>query len=64
MRPEVGGVMRDRIFSRVDLPAPLRPMMPTTSPGSMEKETSRNAQNSSRAKPVPQRKRRHSFRAA
>ena len=31
-RPSVGSVMRDRIFSSVDLPAPLRPMMPTTSP--------------------------------
>ena len=28
MRPLVGSVMRLRIFSRVDLPAPLRPMMP------------------------------------
>ena len=31
--PSVGSVMRDRIFSSVLLPAPLRPMMPTTSPG-------------------------------
>ena len=31
-RPVVGGVIRDRIFSSVLLPAPLRPMMPTTSP--------------------------------
>ena len=31
-RPVVGAVMRDRIFSSVLLPAPLRPMMPTTSP--------------------------------
>src|SRR5918911_256051 len=29
--------MRERIFSKVDLPAPLRPMMPTTSPGSTSK---------------------------
>ena len=29
----VGSVMRERILSSVDLPAPLRPMMPTTSPG-------------------------------
>ena len=28
----VGSVMRERIFSSVLLPAPLRPMMPTTSP--------------------------------
>ena len=28
-RPDVGGVMRARIFSSVLLPAPLRPMMPT-----------------------------------
>ena len=28
----VGSVIRDRIFSSVDLPAPLRPMMPRTSP--------------------------------
>jgi hypothetical protein len=31
-RPFVGSVMRDRIFSSVDLPAPLRPMIPTISP--------------------------------
>ncbi len=30
--PVVGSVMRERIFSSVLLPAPLRPMMPTTSP--------------------------------
>ena len=36
----------DRILSRVLLPAPLRPMMPTTSPRLTSKETSRNAQNS------------------
>jgi hypothetical protein len=28
----VGSVMRERILSSVDFPAPLRPMMPTTSP--------------------------------
>ena len=33
IRPLVGAVMRERIFSSVDLPAPLRPMTPTTSPG-------------------------------
>ena len=37
--------MRDRIFSRVLLPAPLRPMMPTTSPGRTSKSTSFKAQN-------------------
>ena len=31
-RPSVGSVMRLRIFSSVLLPAPLRPMMPRTSP--------------------------------
>ena len=31
-RPAVGSVIRLRIFSSVDLPAPFRPMMPTTSP--------------------------------
>ena len=31
-RPSVGSVMRLRILSSVLLPAPLRPMMPTTSP--------------------------------
>ena len=29
----VGSVILDRIFSRVDLPAPFLPMMPITSPG-------------------------------
>ena len=46
-RPAVGSVMRERIFSSVDLPAPLRPMMPTTSPRLTSKETSFSAQNSS-----------------
>ena len=39
--------MRERIFSSVDLPAPLRPMMPTTSPRLTSKLTSLSAQNSS-----------------
>jgi hypothetical protein len=39
--------MRLRILSRVDLPAPLRPMMPTTSPCLTSRFTSRSAQNSS-----------------
>ena len=43
----VGSVMRLRIFSSVLLPAPLRPMMPTTSPGSTSNDTSRSAQKSS-----------------
>jgi len=50
--PEVGAVTRDRILSRVLLPAPLRPMlalslaegMPTTSPCCTSKETSFKAQ--------------------
>ncbi len=43
-RPVVGSVIRDRILSSVVLPAPLRPMMPTTSPGAISNETSRRAQ--------------------
>ena len=39
--------MRERIFSSVDLPAPLRPMMPSTSPRLTSKLTSLSAQNSS-----------------
>jgi len=50
--PEVGAVTRDRIFSRVLLPAPLRPMlalslaegMPTTSPRLTSNDTSFSAQ--------------------
>jgi len=50
--PEVGAVPRDRIFSRVVLPAPLRPMpalslaegMPRISPCCTSKLTSRSAQ--------------------
>ena len=37
MRPSVGCVMRDRILSSVLLPAPLRPISPTTSPGWISK---------------------------
>src|SRR5437763_10052517 len=37
--------MRLRIFSSVLLPAPLRPMMPTTSPRLISNETSFSAQN-------------------
>src|SRR2546423_14420525 len=43
--PSVGAVMRERIFKSVDFPAPLRPMMPTTSPRLTSKETSFRAQN-------------------
>src|SRR5262249_23121841 len=43
----VGSVIRLRIFSSVLFPAPLRPMMPTTSPSWMSKSTSFSAQNSS-----------------
>ena len=43
-RPVVGSVMRDRILSSVLLPAPLRPMMPTTSPRLTSNETSFSAQ--------------------
>src|SRR5215831_10995051 len=42
--PLVGSVMRERILSSVDLPAPLRPMTPTTSPGATSKLTSFSAQ--------------------
>src|SRR5215475_8120387 len=42
--PVVGWVIRDRIFSSVDLPAPLRPMIPTTSLGGASKLTSLRAQ--------------------
>ena len=53
-QPVVGSVMRERIFSSVLLPAPLRPMMPTTSPCSTSNETSFSAQirSPARARPV------------
>ncbi len=41
-RPVLGSVMRESIFSSVDLPAPLRPTMPMTSPRSISNDTSRN----------------------
>src|SRR5438034_47385 len=44
-KPSVGSVIRERTFSSVDLPAPLRPMIPTTSPGSISSETSRSAED-------------------
>ena len=55
-RPSVGSVIRERIFSSVDLPAPFRPMMPTTSPGFTSKLTSLSAQIDLRvgsAVPIP-----------
>src|SRR5438270_2931677 len=45
--------MRDRIFSSVLLPAPLRPTMPTTSPGATEKVTPFSAQSMGAAVPFP-----------
>ena len=41
--------MRETIFSSVLLPAPFRPMMPTTSPSLTSKETSFKAQKCSPA---------------
>ena len=41
--PEVGAVILDKSFSRVLLPAPLFPMMPTDSPSCTSKLTSRKA---------------------
>src|SRR5258707_8771649 len=38
MRPSVGGASRLIIRSKVDLPAPERPITPTKPPGSMAKE--------------------------
>ena len=55
--PSVGGVIRERILSRVDLPAPLRPMMPTTSPSATSKDTLRSAQKVPGAFGVPPRPR-------
>ena len=43
-RPSVGSVMRARILSTVLLPAPLRPTIPSVSPGSSSKVTSFRAQ--------------------
>src|SRR5450759_592409 len=42
--PNVGSVMRASILSNVLLPAPFRPMIPTTSPAETSKSTSRSAQ--------------------
>ena len=49
--PFVGSVIRLRIFSNVDLPAPFRPMMPSTSPRLTSKLTSLSAQNSLTSSP-------------
>ena len=51
--PSVGAVIRLRIFSSVDLPAPLRPMIPIASPGWISSETSFRAQSSSGEEPEP-----------
>src|SRR5581483_4066872 len=48
-RPSVGSVIREITFSRVLLPAPLRPMIPTTSPSFTLKETPFSAQKFSRS---------------
>ena len=54
--PAAGRRDPERIFSSVDLPAPLRPMMPTTSPACTSKEISSSAMNSSvRPKAAPSR---------
>ena len=45
--PDVGSVMRERIFNNVDLPAPFLPMIPSTSPSFTSKEISRRAQMTS-----------------
>src|ERR1017187_3120197 len=46
--PSVGSVIREMIFSKVLLPAPLRPMIPITSPWATSKLTSFSAQKCSR----------------
>src|SRR5689334_10663764 len=51
MKPSVGGVIRDRTFSSVLLPAPFGPTIPITSPTSTSKLTSRSAQNCGAALP-------------
>ena len=45
IRPVVGAVIRLMILSRVLFPAPLRPMIPTTSPQFTSKVTSWRASN-------------------
>lgn len=46
IRPAVGGVIRDNIFSKVDFPAPFTPITPTTSPLFTSKDIFFNAQKS------------------
>ena len=48
MSPRVGSVISEMTFSSVDFPAPLCPMIPTTSPAPMSKLMSRSAHNVSR----------------
>jgi energy-coupling factor transporter ATP-binding protein EcfA2 len=48
-KPVVGSVICDSTFKSVDLPAPLRPMMPTTSPAATSNDTSLSAQSVSSA---------------
>ena len=43
--PDVGSVIRESSFKSVVLPAPLRPMMPITSPCFTSNDTSFSAQN-------------------
>ena len=43
-QPELGSVMRERIFRSVVFPAPLCPMSPSTEPRSIVSERSRSAQ--------------------
>ena len=45
MRPSVGSVTRESTFRNVLLPAPFRPINPTTSPSATSKEMSFSAQN-------------------
>src|SRR5882672_6516175 len=55
--------MRERIFKSVLLPAPLRPMMPTTSPGGTARLTSRSAQMLVSVERAPERRRLKGARA-
>jgi len=50
-RPRVGSMMRLRILSPVDLPAPVRPVMPRAFAGLNVVVMSLNAQNSSTSSP-------------
>ena len=46
MVPELGRVIRDNIFNKVDFPAPFLPTKPTTSPFMISKSMSLRAHNS------------------